>query len=199
MAVLLFAIAASNARATSDVPCHPPRAATMFIAFSGSESACSRTYPYCTRGDVVTFKVESFGYDFRCHPHSFAWSFSDGFTATGREVRRVITSPHPLDVAVVVATPLGSVRLTQRVEIDVIIEHWPMIVERLSRTRYRFTTSWPGDITWDFGDGTTATGPGVVHEYGDLPRTYIVTVRNGVLVHEQPLHVPGQRRRAARH
>ena len=158
-------------------------------------------HPYCTQGDAVTFRVQPFRYDFRCGPHSFAWSFSDGFTftSTGPSITRVITSPHPWDVTVVVTNGRDSVRLSQHIVTNVIIERWPMIVDHLSRRTFRFMTTWTGDITWDFGDGTTATGREVVHEFGNAPRTYTVTVRSGAASYEQPIHVPGDRRRAARH
>lgn len=52
-----------------------------------------------------------------------------------------------------------------------------------------FQTSIPGeDPEWDFGDGTTATGPTVSHQY-DEPSTYEITVQTAAVTHQTNVKV----------
>ena len=194
MGALLLALAVVDARAA----CPQLSEAKVFISFSGSDSACSRFHPYCTVGDVVTLTVQPFTYDLACGAHTFRWTFSDGFTATGREIARVVTTPYPWELVVDVTNESSTVRL--HATIQTYIERWPMIIDRRSPNSFRFSTAWSGEVHWDFGDGTSATGQTVEHRYDETPRTYIVTVRslsNGAF--SQRVQVLPTRRRSARH
>jgi hypothetical protein len=183
IAILMFALCAVPAAAE----CPPLTKANVFIAMSGSFQV----------GDPLTLAVHSFAYDLACGPHEYRWTFSDAYVATGREVTRVLM--HPLDVTVEVRNPISSVLLSTSIR-TIGHEPWPMIVQRRSRNAFRFSTAWSGDVTWDFGDGNTATGRMVEHEYAAAPRTYRVTIRSsGGARHSQDVNVVGTRRRAARH
>jgi PKD repeat protein len=196
MGALVLALVAGDARAV----CPQLSEAKVFISFSGSESACSQFHPYCTIGDVVTLRVQPFLYDLACGAHTFNWTFSDGFTATGREITRVVTTPHPWELVVDVTNERGSVRLRTAIQTNLIIEHWPMIIERRSPNAFRFSTTWSGNVIWDFGDGTSATGQLVEHRYARTPRTYIVTVRSASgTAFSQQVRVLATRYRSARH
>jgi hypothetical protein len=193
---LLFALAVGDARAV----CPSLSESQVFISFSGSESACSRFHPFCAIGDVVTLTVQPFLYDLNCGAHTFRWTFSDGFTATGREITRVVATPYPWERVVDVANERSSVRLHTTIQTNIIIEHWPMIINRLSTNAFRFSTAWKGDVSWDFGDGTSAIGPVVEHGYDVTPRTYTVTVRSaGAGTFSQQVRVLAARHRSARH
>jgi PKD domain len=193
IAALLLALPAA-----ADVPCPVPTQSNTVILFSGSESACSNTHPYCLVGDAVTFRVRFFAFQVNCAP-TIQWTFSDGHTATGPEVTRVITASHPLDVSAQVSNHRGSAHVHAHVQMDDIVERWPMIVERLARTVFRFSTTWSANATWDFGDGRTATGRVIEHRYRSEPRSYTVTITDGGVTHRQTVQVVGERRRAARH
>jgi hypothetical protein len=180
----MFAFCAMRAAAA----CPPLTEANVFVSLHGSFQA----------GDPLTLKVAPFGYDLGCGPHVFLWTFSDATATTGREVTRILM--HPVDVTVDVRNEVSTVRLSKSIPIITDHEPWPMIVERRSPSSFRFSTAWSGNVSWDFGDGTFATGHFVEHQYGPTPRTYRVTIRSSSGArYSQDVRVLGPRRRAARH
>ena len=179
----MFALCASRAAAV----CPPLMDANVFITAAGSFHV----------GDPLTLRVDSFAYDLDCGPHAYRWTFSDAYFVTGREITRILT--HPIDVVVDVSNAVSEVRLRKSVQPIGGYEPWPMIVERRSPRSFRFWTAWD-DVTWDFGDGITATGRVVEHQYAITPRTYRVTVRSsGGARYTQEVRVRATRRRSARH
>lgn len=61
----------------------------VFIAYSGPNSSCAAASGACTTNEAIQFRVDTFGYDLGCGPHTYAWTFGDGATATGP------TAAHP--------------------------------------------------------------------------------------------------------
>jgi hypothetical protein len=197
---LLLALLTGRAQAS----CPELTEAHVYLSFSGAVSGCSRAHPYCVSGETVTFKVLSFGVSSGCSASwSYQWSFDGGATIGGQEVVRPITGT--THVAVNVRAGERDVQLAESIYV-IVYDRWPMIVERLvlaGRTlpnAFRFSTMWPGDIVWDFGDGTLATGTVAEHHYEDAPGQYTVTVRSsteGTI--SRQIRVLAVRRCSARH
>ena len=54
----------------------------VYIGFIGAASLCSPAGASCSPGESVGFHAYSYGYDYACDTHTFAWDFGDGGHAT---------------------------------------------------------------------------------------------------------------------
>ena len=58
---------------------------SMVIVYANSNFSCSNiSQGGCKSGDKITFYVQDYEYNSACATHTFAWTFGDGGTATGR-------------------------------------------------------------------------------------------------------------------
>ncbi len=106
---------------------------------------------------------------------SYAWDFGDGTTGTGVTTDHEYTAGGTVTVTLTVTNGLGG---TDQATTSIVINAPPVAVLSPKNTENRvpLTVSFDGsastdvnnDIvsyTWDFGDGTTATGITATHEY----------------------------------
>lgn len=66
--------------------CADMTANNVFIHFTGPSSSCTENVPNCSINDNLPFSIASFGYDFACGTHTYAWSFGDNTTGSGKNV-----------------------------------------------------------------------------------------------------------------
>jgi PKD repeat protein len=109
-------------------------------------------------------------------PFSYSWDFGDGTTGTGGTTNHVYTKQGTYRVNLAVATSTGDIT-TQSTTIYVTAAV-PLSVSMLASSRsaqpgstIQFTTSTTGgpapySYSWDFGDGSSATGGTVSHTFG---------------------------------
>ncbi|MDH4169391.1 MAG: PKD domain-containing protein [Acidimicrobiia bacterium] len=129
-------------------------------------------------GETVSFTDRSSG-----SPDSWNWTFGDGATATGSSVTHRYTSPGRYTVGLTVANSEGSSFAEAVIQVAASIE--PPVAQILASTlnpgvgqivsfQSRSSGS-PTSLSWNFGDGTSASGPNVGHGYGSVG-TYTVTL-----------------------
>jgi PKD repeat protein len=120
---------------------------------------------------------------------SYAWDFGDGATGTGASPAHAYAGPGTYTVRLTVTDHAGQ-KTTLARPVTVYAQPWatfnysPLLpVERMATT---FSAAASGAdpstmisaYAWNFGDGTTATGPAVAHTYasdGTYPVTLTVT------------------------
>ncbi len=117
---------------------------------------------------------------------TYMWDFGDGAMAEGPDVQYAWTTPGVKTVALTVTDNSGTPSATQSTQMDVIVSAAPTADagpdQALTASVVRFDGSGSADpdgsiasYQWEFGDGTTATGPQVSHAYR-APGEYEVTL-----------------------
>jgi outer membrane protein assembly factor BamB/PKD repeat protein len=112
-------------------------------------------------GEEITFEATA-----TIRVETFQWAFGDGTTATGQRVTHTYTAPGEYEVRLgdsdgVETTTTVVVR--DRSE-EIAIEYTPS--DPAVGEQVTFEVDGPdGEYTWAFGDGTTATGARVTHQY----------------------------------
>ncbi len=133
---------------------------------------------------------------------SYTWDFGDGTTATGDAVTHTWTDQGTYTVQVTVDDEDGgSTAQTAIVVIDNVLPTLDAYAiaggDEGSELAFSATVSDPGDdelaISWDFGDGTSASGAEVAHTYAD-DGDYTVTVTiddgdGGVVTHSEVITI----------
>ncbi len=120
---------------------------------------------------------------------SFSWNFGDGGTGTGPSATHDYSSPGTYVVTLTISDAYGRAASTsQTLNVGAGVNPTASFTfsptDPLPGTVVNFNAAAsraaPGrtivSYTWDFGDGTTATGMQVAHRYGTLPATYTVTL-----------------------
>ncbi|MEQ9619016.1 MAG: PKD domain-containing protein [Deltaproteobacteria bacterium] len=114
-------------------------------------------------------------------PLSYAWDFGDGFTETGETVNHTYSDPGTYDVTLTVSDAGLSDSITSQIAVDLTVNSVPVAVIRVDpgsstlpgRTLFFDAggsfdpDGHPLNYTWDFGDGSTATGSGVSHGFSE--------------------------------
>lgn len=143
-----------------------------------------------TLGDEVTFDASG-STDENEDIESYEWSFGNGETATGQQVTHTFEEPGPHSVVLVVT---DSVDLEARATSEVYVNSEPEAAFSASTTSPTTSMTVTFDATassdrdddiqnylWDFGDGTTAQGQVVEHQYGESGNyTATLQVEDGV-------------------
>ncbi len=119
-------------------------------------------------GERVTLTDRSSG-----SPSTFAWDFDDGSTGSGSVVTKAWNAPGIYSVSLTVANVYGSHTTSRSVEVvagaappGVTIVHAPRSLSAAEPGVFRATTSGnPTNVTWQFGDGTSAEGESVSHAW----------------------------------
>lgn len=129
-------------------------------------------------GQTVTLTSESTN-----TPTATSWSFDDGETALGETVRHAWDRPGEYRIRLSVSNSAGS---DETVGVIVVEARVNPPIARFSETaltvvqgeELRFSDlslNAPTSMTWEFGDGATATGANVGHSWS-APGTYTVTL-----------------------
>lgn len=117
---------------------------------------------------------------------TYMWEFGDGAMAEGPDVQYAWTSAGVKTVALTVTDNSGTPSATQSIQMDVVVSAAPTADagadQALTASVVRFDGGGSADpdgkiasYQWEFGDGTTATGPQVSHAYR-APGEYEVTL-----------------------
>ncbi|WP_440056408.1 immune inhibitor A domain-containing protein (plasmid) [Pseudoalteromonas sp. T1lg65] len=111
-------------------------------------------------------------------PYSYSWSFGDGNSETGRSVANTYTLSGAYTVVVEV-TDAGGTTITQSKQIDIEVPLAVSISNSTSDLSVTLSATGQGGdgnytVTWDFGDGNTATGLTTSHRYQSAG-TYEIT------------------------
>jgi PKD repeat protein len=149
------------------------------------------TPPTATVGNATVFQatvVDAAGADATGQVTSFAWSFGDGGSASGRTVTHTYTSPGSFPVSLTITDTLGR---TQRVSHTVttgqgqvptasfLFSPTAPVIDQQINFNAAGSTVEPGhrltNFDWNFGDGSTGGGQTTTHAYHD-PGTYQVTL-----------------------
>jgi len=131
-------------------------------------------------GQAVSFTGSSSG---GVSPYSYSWSFGDGGTASGSQVTHTFQSAGTYTVILTIKDSAGQIAkssqtITLNARPSASISYSPS--NPLPLLPVTFTGSATGgtqpySYSWDFGDGTTASGQTVSHSYL-LPGSYVVTL-----------------------
>ncbi|MBD3165901.1 PKD domain-containing protein, partial [bacterium] len=116
----------------------------------------------------------------------YVWTFGDGKRAEGPRVTHSYNRPGSYTAELRVRDDSGTSSDMDRDQVDIIVNHPPKADpgrnQIVTTSEVQFSASKSadrdGDITryaWDFGDGTTGSGPEPVHVYSN-PGTYTVTL-----------------------
>ena len=117
---------------------------------------------------------------------TYLWDFGDGTTSADPAPRHVYQSPGSYQVRLTVTDASGTIRNTAEDDMTVVVNAAPIAdagVDQLAAPGQTLTFLGTGSIdpdgevvgySWDFGDGTTASGPRVSHAFA---RSGIHTVR----------------------
>lgn len=116
---------------------------------------------------------------------SYAWDFGDGTTADGIFLNHTYEQDDEYEVSLTVTDNRGDTATsTQQVTVEQAPNQIPEAVISVTGAGLQValdgseSTDPDGEITaydWELGDGTTATGPSVEHEYAE-PGTYTITL-----------------------
>jgi PKD repeat protein len=117
----------------------------------------------------------------------FVWQFGDGTTATGPQAAHAYNAEGSYDVVLTVTDTNGLSGAAQtRINIRPAPQPPQAVISGPDRTQVNKPTTYDayqsqsssqvGAIEWDMGDGTTATGPEVTHQYA-APGVYQVTLK----------------------
>lgn len=197
---------------------------SMSIAFQNPSNTCTNvSQAGCSTTDTIEFFAGDFNYNSSCAPHTFAWDFGDGSTASGRGASHKYASNGNYTVKCNVTVNGQTYTLTQpilvgnsgsgaqpEVEVDFssaaangrTYTFTPMVLKTVNAQIARWD--------WDFGDGTstrvTSTQPLAKSNTYAASGTYSVTLTvydssNRVLdSHTRQVVVGGTNRsRAVRH
>ena len=108
---------------------------------------------------------------------SYSWSFGDGFTATGSNPTHSFANPGVYIVSLVVTDACGiAASSSQNVSICTTVQP-SFTSSAASALSFNFSAQPAGlsSYSWDFGDGTTASGAMTSHTYGSAG-TFAVTL-----------------------
>jgi PKD repeat protein len=147
-------------------------------------SPCESSFWYYTDSTATAYTFE--GWSFGGNPETWTWDFGDGTTATGQIVNHTFANPNEIYTVCLTTTGTESngepCTYTSCQEFYNYIpspcESWFWYYPDSSGTGYTFEgwamnnmiDSW----TWDFGDGTTATGQVVSHSFANPNEIYTV-------------------------
>ncbi len=122
-------------------------------------------------GDVVIFTASATG----TLPISYTWDFGDGFTTTGEQVTHTFTIAGDLAIVLIVQNSCGAQTLnlvipvvaacTPLTDLEVGFSPLTPTVSELVTFTASATGSPPIRYTWEFGDGSTAMGEVVTHNF----------------------------------
>ena len=140
-------------------------------------------------GDEVTFSAAGSG-DLDGALINYTWRLSDGTVLDGMDATHRFDASGPIDVTLTVQDDSGSACATSTDTLRVLVNTPPEVDAGFARDTlvgaahdvlvFDATSATDADghglaITWDFGDGVTATGAIVRHAYA-APGSYTVTV-----------------------
>jgi len=147
-------------------------------------SPCESSFWYYTDSTATAYTFE--GWSFGGNPETWTWDFGDGTTATGQIVNHTFANPNEIYTVCLTTTGTESngepCTYTSCQEFYNYIpspcESWFWYYPNSSGTGYTFEgwamnnmiDSW----TWDFGDGTTASGQVVSHSFANPNEIYNV-------------------------
>ncbi len=87
-------------------PCTPGmNTASNFITFANNAGTCSATGGSCGIGEAITFTAGSFGYNYGCDTHTFAWNFGDGTTGSGITTTHSYSSANTYTASLTISRP----------------------------------------------------------------------------------------------
>ena len=91
----------------------------VFFTYHNASNTCTQTGGNCAAGEQITFSAAGFNYDFNCANHTFNWSFSDGATASGKDVTHPFAVAGNYSATLTITNPAqpGGVTVTQNVSI----------------------------------------------------------------------------------
>jgi PKD repeat protein len=154
--------------------------------------------PTATVGDSAVFSasvVDSGGFDVTNQVATYAWSFGDGDTASGRTVSHVYDDPGSFSVTLAITDGLGRrATVSKSVSVNPAVTTTPAIVFSPSSPTVGQTVNFSGatsrppaghsitSYSWDFGDGTGGSGVTTSHAYaaqGNYNVILAVTFSNG--------------------
>lgn len=119
---------------------------------------------------------------------SYAWEFSDGFQANGMTVQHAFNAYGNFDAQLITTDNNGCSDTTSAmsiVEVEQITDDFTASSTtacKLSDVAFMANASGASSVTWDFGDGQSATGANVNHAYqntGQYDITMVSTRPNG--------------------
>lgn len=156
----------------------------VYLALTGTASV-DRTAT--SPGRLLTFTATAAG---GSGAYTYIWTLGDGSSGTGSPLTHAYASPNTYLASVMITDSVGG---TASSSVTVAVAAYLAIAMATSSATsaasgdtIRFAaTATGGDggysFTWDFGDGTRATGPTVTHEYAN-PGSYtpVVTVMDAV-------------------
>lgn len=166
-----------------------PNPAQGFGSMSFPVAQIDASSTYTRANTAITFDgSRSYGIELSV-PQQWDWNFGDGATASGTTVQHAFTKAGQYTVTLTVTDQYGTTGSATQI---VAIWEYPTAVMTTSATTGRapLTVSFDGSgstsdgwaltsYTWDFGDGTTATGVTASHTY-TIPGRYTasLTVKN---------------------
>jgi len=128
-------------------------------------------------GETITFTDRSSG-----EITSYAWNFGDGNSGSGLVTSHIYAAPGPYTVSLTVSGPAGGntankeIHILQPAQANFDVSS----TQALTGDQITFTDISTGDIdtyTWDFGDGSSSSGPVATHIYAAPgPYTAVLTV-----------------------
>ena len=135
-------------------------------------SQCSFTYTQPDPSNDAIVHFQSSG----TPGQNITWDFGDGTTGLGYAPQHIYTSSGVFTVCMTITTFLDTCTACIAV---VVLNTGPTPCSFTYTTdtvapftaQFDFTTSgsgWTNTVTWDFGDGNTATGSSVTHTYGSI-------------------------------
>lgn len=184
LAALSFGVGATRSVQAQTTTCAQPTASMMTVPYCASISA---TPTPGQSGQPTTFKANVVGLPTGTDPASlvYIWSFGDGSSpGSGQTVMHTYAAANTYQVQVVVTgasqPTTGSLQYTviQGLTLAAITPTTGQINQPITFTATPATgTTFPADttFTWNFGDGTSATGATVQHSY-NTASTFTVTV-----------------------
>ena len=227
LVLLLFA-----ARVRADHECAPMRPWEVSVGYLGTLSACTPSGAPCYPGETILFFPA--GNPFDCQPTTWEWQFGDGSSALShRTGGHTFDAPGIYNVTLKVTQPHQTFTLAQAVRIELCACPCPLMSDnnvfltfagsqtgcapltatacranelltfRVVTLDYTFSCS-PHQVTWQFGDGSTASGLEVTHAYSgrgtyDVSVTIVNPMQTKTLMNRVDVLAANHRRRSARH
>ncbi|MBK5258347.1 MAG: PKD domain-containing protein, partial [Thermoanaerobaculia bacterium] len=160
---------------------------TVYIGYTGAESNCTASSGGCKVAENINFTGSSFGYNYACSAHTFAWTFGDGGSSTAQNPSHIFNNQGTYNVKLTIKNSQQEVTMEKLVSVGGGNPVEPTVTVDFSSEKQsdpklvKFTpvadpASAVKEYQWTFGDGGTATGLGAQFHMYSTTGSFSVTV-----------------------